>query len=100
MVEVKWARPALQQLGEILEYIALDKPEASAKVARRVFKSTDKLGDLPLSGQKIPEFPHRQFRRLWCKPCWIYYRVKGKTIFILHVRRAERVFRVEDLLID
>ena len=100
MVEVKWATPALQQLDQILDYIALDKPNAANRVAIRIFEATDRLKTLPLSGQKIPEFPHRQYRRLWCKPCWVYYRLEPKAIFILHVRRAEKLFSPEDLLLD
>ena len=100
MVEIKWAAPALQQLDGILEYIALDKPGAATQVALRIFASTDRLKTLPLLGQKIPEFPHKKYRSLWCKPCWVYYRIEPKIIFILHVRRAEKLFRTEDLSID
>jgi plasmid stabilization system protein ParE len=100
MVEVKWAGPALQQLGDVLNYIALDKPEAAKRVAHRIFESTDRLKSLPFSGRKIPEFPHKQYRKLWCKPCWVYYRIDRKMIFILHVRRAESLFRTEDLLLE
>jgi toxin ParE1/3/4 len=100
MVEIEWTEPALKQLDEILRYIALDKPEAAKRLARRIFEITDRLKTLPLSGQKIPEFSHKQYRQLWCRPCWLYYRIAAKSIFILHVRRAERLFHLEDLLGD
>src|SRR4051812_43111782 len=100
MVEVRWSLPALRQLDEILEYIALDKPSAAAIVAKNVFARTDRLKFFPQSGRRIPEFSHPQYRQLWCRPCWIYYRVEKKATFILHVRRGERILRVEDLMAD
>lgn len=30
-------------------------------------------------------------------PCWIYYRIIGGDVYILHVRRAESLFRIECL---
>lgn len=98
MVEVKWVVPALRQLEAILEYIALDSTAAAKRIAQRVFEKTGGLGSHPLLGRKIPEFPHRQYRQLWRKPCWVYYRVGPKAVFVLHVRRAETLFRTSDLL--
>jgi len=30
-------------------------------------------------------------------PYWIYYRITGEDVTILHVRRAESLFHIEDL---
>jgi hypothetical protein len=30
-------------------------------------------------------------------PCWIYYRVEGNTVYIVHIRRAERPLLKDDL---
>ena len=100
MAEVIWTEPALAQLQAILEFIALDKPEAAEAVARRVFATTDRLESFPKLGRPIPEFPHRSHRQLWAKPCWLYYRMDTDRAIVLHVRRAEQLFRVEDLLKD
>jgi toxin ParE1/3/4 len=100
MAAVIWTEPALAQLQVILEFIALDKPEAAEAVATRIFATTDRLGSFPRLGRPIPEFPHGSYRQLWAKPCWLYYRMDADRAVILHVRRAEQLFRVEDLLKD
>jgi toxin ParE1/3/4 len=100
MAEVIWTEPALAQLQAILEFIALDKLEAAEAVARRVFATTDRLASFPRLGRPIPEFPHRSYRQLWAKPCWLYYRRDADRAIVLHVRRAEQLLRTEDLLKD
>ena len=98
MAKVIWSEPALDQLNAIAEYIALDKPSAANAVVRRVIKATDHLQRLRLMGKAIPEFPHPNYRQVWIKPCWIYYRLAGEDVLILHIRRAEQHFRLGDLL--
>lgn len=98
MAEVIWTEPAVAQLEAIIGVIALDQPDAALAVARRVFAVTDRLSSFPNLGRPIPEFPHRSYRQLWAKPCWIYYRVDDRRSLILHVRRGEQFFRVEELL--
>lgn len=97
MAEVIWTEPALAQLDAILGFIALDKPEAAKAVAQRIFSATDRLEAFVRMGRKIPEFPHKDYRQVWIAPCWLYYRVDGARVLILHVRRAERLLRVDDL---
>jgi plasmid stabilization system protein ParE len=85
-------------LEAIVGYIALDKPEAAQAVARRVFAATDRLETFLRLGRKIPEFPHPQYRQVWIKPCWLYYRVDTQGALILHVRRAEMLFDPDELI--
>lgn len=98
MAEVIWTEPALAQLDSIADYIALDKPDAARAVVRRIFDATDDLRRFKALGKRVPEFDHPTYRQVWMKPCWIYYRIDGETVVILHVRRAERPLRIEDLL--
>jgi plasmid stabilization system protein ParE len=100
MAEVIWTEPALGQLEAIVEFIALDKPEAAQRVAQRIFAATDNLESFLRLGRSIPEFSHRDYRQVWMKPCWIYYRIQEDRIVILHVRRAEQLFRPDELLSD
>jgi toxin ParE1/3/4 len=100
VAKVIWSEPALAQLESIVDYIALDKSEAARAVAARVFAATDQLESLIRLGRPIPEFVHKNYRQVWIKPCWLYYRVRDESIYILHVRRAEKPFRIEDLIGD
>jgi len=97
MAQLIWSEPALRQLEEIVEYIALDKPEAAKRVAQSVFSLTDNVEQFKLIGRVIPEFPVARYRQIWVNPCWIYYKITGEDVTILHVRRAESLFHIEDL---
>jgi plasmid stabilization system protein ParE len=100
MAEVIWSEPALAQLEAIVEVIALDKPEAAAAVTSRVFNATDNLSLFLKLGRPIPEFPHKNYRQVWIKPCWLYYRVDDEKAYILHIRRGEKMFFPSELLED
>ncbi len=95
MAKLTWTQPALRQLEEIIEFIALDKPEAASRVALSIFDTADNIESFRLLGRKIPEFPVEGYRQIWIRPCWLYYRIIADDIFILHVRRAESPFRIE-----
>jgi toxin ParE1/3/4 len=97
MAELIWTEPALAQLEAIAEVIALDKPDAAAAVVQKVVEVTDRVVQFAKLGKKIPEFQHTNYRQMWIKPCWIYYRIEGPRIYILHVRRGEKQFRSEDI---
>ncbi len=96
MAEIIWSHPALAQLEELANYIALDKPAAARAVVRKVFATTSQLEHFQRLGRPIPEFRHRNYGQIWLPPCWIYYRLNEEKVYILHVRRAERPLRTDD----
>jgi len=100
MAKVVWSEPALLQLEAIVGFIALDKPDAAKAVAARIIKITDHLEQFLLLGRPIPGFTYKNFRQVWIKPCWLYYRIGNGDVYILHARRAEKPLRVEDLIVD
>jgi toxin ParE1/3/4 len=97
MAQVIWTEPVLAQLDLIIGFIALDKPLPARVVAGRIFDATDHIGRFVRMGQPIPGFFHTNYHQAWINPCWIYYRLDKDAVYILHVRRAEKLFRVEDL---
>ncbi len=90
MAKIIWAEPALDQLDEIAEYIALDNPLAASKLIKKVFNRVDRLEQFPKSGREPPELPDSVYREVICNPCRIFYRIDGSKILILHVMRDER----------
>ena len=100
MAKVVWSDPALEQVGSILAFIALDKPEAARAVAARIVDATDHLERFVRLGRPIPEYPHESYRQVWVRPCWIYYRIDAGSVYIVHVRRGEKPLTIEDLLSD
>lgn len=93
MAKVIWTEPALDQLDEIAEYIALDNPVAASRLVVKVFGKVDHLERFPNSGRKPPELPGSIYREVICSPCRIFYRCEGKNVLIILVMRDEMQLR-------
>ncbi len=93
MAQIIWTEPALQDLNEIAEYIALDKISAANKLVQKVFSSTERLEQFPKSGRKPPELENSRYLEIIVNPCRIFYRVEKDKIYILYVMRSERKLR-------
>jgi toxin ParE1/3/4 len=89
MAKIIWTEPALDQLDEIAEYIALDNTVAASQFVVKVFTKVDRLEQFPNSGREPPELPDSIYREVICNPCRIFYRGEGKNVLILHVMRDE-----------
>src|SRR4029077_5187948 len=83
-------------LDAIADYIALDKPDAAARLVSRVFDHVAILANHPELGSRIRELsrssPYRQLvetpRRVFTR----YEKTTGK-IYILAVMRGEKLFQ-------
>src|SRR6186713_1691300 len=93
MAKIIWTEPALDQLDEIAEYIALDNPTAASALVVKIFRDVDRLERFPNSGREPPELPDSVYREVICNPCRIFYRQDGKDVLILHVMREEMQLR-------
>ena len=93
MAQVIWTEPALIDLEEIAEYIALDKPSAASALVKSVFSTVDRLEQFPKSGRKPPELTKSRYREIIVEPCRIFYREEQKIVYILYVMRSERMLR-------
>lgn len=93
MAEVIWTEPALQQLDQVAEYIALDNPAAARQLIRIIFDKTERLADFPKSGRIPSELPDSVYREVVVPPCRIFYRLAETKILILYVQREERQLR-------
>ena len=93
MAQVVWTEPALQELNDIAEYIALDNPAAARQLVRSVFEQVERLETFPASGRIPPELPASIYRELVTPPCRVFYREDGKQVLILYVMREERQLR-------
>jgi toxin ParE1/3/4 len=93
VAEVIWTDPALDQLEEIAEYIALDKPGAASSLVKEIFSTVERLELFPKSGHVPPELPDAIYREMYVRPCRIFYRIEDDVVLILHVMREERQLR-------
>jgi len=93
VAEVTWTDAALDQLEDIAEYIALDKPDAASNLVRQIFSVVEQLEQFPDSGHTPPELPNSIYRELYVRPCRVFYRHDDAAVFIVHVMREERQLR-------
>jgi len=93
VAEVIWTDPALDQLEDIAEYIALDKPGAASGLVKSIFSAVERLEQFPDSGHAPLELPDSVYRELYVRLCRIFYRKKEELVLIVHVMRDERQLR-------
>ena len=55
MAQIIWTEPALLDLNETAEYIALGKPDAASHLVQSVFSKTEHLKKFSEPGHKPPE---------------------------------------------
>jgi len=76
--------------------MALDKPDAAARLVQRVFKHVEMLERHPDLGSRLPELrPGSRYRQVVEPPCRLFIRHDAvrKKIFILGVMRGEKLFK-------
>jgi toxin ParE1/3/4 len=93
MAQIIWTEPALLDLNEIAEYIALDKPGAASHLVQKVFSKTERLEEFPESGRKPAELKKSRYKEIIVGPCRIFYRIEKDKVYILYVMRSERKLR-------
>jgi toxin ParE1/3/4 len=93
VARLTWSRPALRDLEEIAEYIALDSPSAASRYVRKVFRAVERLKRYRNSGRRPEELRSTPYREVIVPPCRVFYRADENDVFILHVMRSERLLR-------
>ena len=93
MAEVVWTSPALDDLNDIAEYIAISNITAAKKLVKKVFDKITRLENHPESGKRPQELINLNYREVNVNPCRIFYKVDSDKVYILHVMRQERELR-------
>jgi toxin ParE1/3/4 len=93
-----WTEPALADLDQIADYIALDKPDTANRLVLRIFESVERLAHFPKSGSCSKELQGTTYRHLAVPPLRLFYRLQTSQIFIIYVMRGEKLFLHEDLI--
>jgi toxin ParE1/3/4 len=93
MAQITWTKPALDDLDEIGQYIAVSNLLAAKKLVQAVFTTIERLEQFPESGRVPPELTKLNYREVIVNPCRIFYKNQGDDVFILHVMRQEQDLR-------
>jgi len=68
-----------------IAYLYRENPTAAVAFRRKAEKVLSMLRKFPQSGRALPEFPDLPFREVIVTPYRFFYRVKGKTVWIVAV---------------
>jgi plasmid stabilization system protein ParE len=79
--KVVLAPRAIDDLRDIVSYVASDRPEAAARLGYALVEKTKLLSVFPFSGRVVPEFGDATIRELVLPPFRIVYRLdEGRRI--------------------
>ena len=90
--KVKFLEPALNDLEEIILYIAQDSKTAALKMHDKIINKSKKLETFPNLGREVPDKKMKEsgFRMLIIDSYIAFYRIIGDTIFIYRVLHGSR----------
>ncbi len=84
-MKVRFTPSARSQFLSALTHIRRDNPLAAVRFRRRAEAVLKRLEKFPDSGRTIPEFPELPHREVIVTPYRFFYRVKGRTVWIVAV---------------
>jgi plasmid stabilization system protein ParE len=84
-VKVRFTPSARAQFLAAIAYIFHENPKAAVAFRQRAAKVLSRLQKFPQSGRMLPEFPDLPFREVIVVPYRLFYRIKGKTVWIVAV---------------
>ncbi|MEP7729418.1 type II toxin-antitoxin system RelE/ParE family toxin [Marinomonas primoryensis] len=93
MAQIIWTEPALNNLNDIAEYIAVSNPYAARQLVESVFSKVQRLEQFPDSGRIPEEISTLYYREVVVNPCRVFYKVDNDSVYILHLLRQERDLR-------
>lgn len=99
-MRLRWTKKAQKDLKEIGRYIATDNPQAARQWIAHIKERAKKLIETPRAGRVVPEIEREDIREVIERNYRIVYKVGEKTVDILAVFEAHRLFPKKELLPD
>jgi addiction module RelE/StbE family toxin len=90
--QIVWSQTSVEDLKGIVQYIALDDPDAAAKLVDRIIQRLETASKLPFSNRAVPEKDEESIREAILKPYRLIYHVdtNHQVIHILRIWHAAR----------
>lgn len=90
--KIIWSETAGEDLRDIVLFIAMDDPDAAARIAKRIIERIETASQFPLSNRVVPEKNERRIREAILKPYRIIYSVdeRRNAIHVLRIWHASR----------
>ena len=89
-MRIRFTPSARAAFLQYLAYVHRADPAAARRLRLKADRSLRRLERFPESGRKLPEFPHLPHREVIVRPCRFFYRVQGKTVWVVAVWHGAR----------
>src|SRR5687767_4490617 len=89
---IVWTEPALQDLGELVRFIAKDNPDMAVRVGDEIVDHVEILKTFPEIGPIYRRRETGDVRQITCRPFRVFYRVRKReeVVEVLHVWHGAR----------
>ena len=89
---IVWSRQAVEDLRQIVQFIAVDDATAAARFADRILSHIERAAELPFSNRTVPEKADESIREIILWPYRIIYLVDDRrnTLDLLRVWHTAR----------
>lgn len=84
-MRVRFTDEAKRRLRAIRDHIAEDAPDRAIAMIDRITRRAMKVGTVPHSGRKVPEYALDDLREVLERPYRVIYRIKTDEIEVLTV---------------
>jgi toxin ParE1/3/4 len=84
-LKVRFTPTGRVQFLAAIEYIQRDNPTAASRFRQKAEQKLRRLESFPESGRHLPQFPELPYREVIIAPYRFFYRIEGKTIWIVAV---------------
>ena len=95
-MKVIWSPLALEKVGDIADYIAIDKESAAKKWINDIFDKAENIGAFPELGRLVPELNNPSYHEIIFGNYRIIYTLKTE-IKILTVRNCRQLLGSGDI---
>ena len=90
-MKIRFTETARVSFLRHLAYIANDNPKAARDFRKNAASKLRRLQRFPSSGHRIPEFPELPHRQIVISPYRFFYRIVGKTVWIVDVWHGAQI---------
>lgn len=88
--QVQWEDEALDDLRQLVEFIALDNPTAAQRLGMAVVDKVQQLAAQPRMGRRYAAIKEVEVREVPVPPYRIFYRVETQRVVVLAVWHGAR----------
>jgi toxin ParE1/3/4 len=90
-VKVRFTPSGRRGFLAVVAFLLEENPPAAEGFRKKAEKRLRRLARFPRSGRAIPEFPDLPHREVLCPPYRFFYRIQGKTVWIVSVLHGARI---------